>query len=124
LVIGYPYDPLIHVDLHNFTPTLHLIRGTGKKLAALKKAASSADTVYLATDMDREGEAIAQHVAERLGRDAAGKIRRITFTAITKADLQAAPAPSIAAATPTLTRREREVLILLGEGLTDEELAR
>jgi DNA topoisomerase-1 len=88
-ILEMPADD-IHVDLRDFTPTLHLIRGKGKKLVALKKAASSADTVYLATDMDREGEAIAQHVAERLGRDVAGKIRRITFTAITKADLQAA----------------------------------
>ena len=88
-ILEMPADD-IHADLRNFTPTLHLIRGKGKKLAALKKAAAGADTVYLATDMDREGEAIAQHVAERLGRDAADKIRRITFTAITKADLQAA----------------------------------
>ncbi len=88
-ILEMPADD-IHVNLHDFTPTLRLIRGKGKKLAALKKAAAMADTIYLATDMDREGEAIAWHVAERLGRDAAGKIRRITFTAITQADLQAA----------------------------------
>jgi DNA topoisomerase-1 len=80
----------IHVNLQNFTPTLHLIRGKGKRLDELKKAATDAETVYLATDMDREGEAIAQHVTSRLGRAVAGKVQRITFTAITQADLQAA----------------------------------
>jgi DNA topoisomerase-1 len=80
----------IHVNLQNFTPTLYLIRGKGKRLDELKKAAASAEAIYLATDMDREGEAIAQHVTQRLGRVAANKVRRITFTAITQADLQAA----------------------------------
>ena len=80
----------IHVDLQNFRPTLYLIRGKGKKLEELKKAAGVAEQIYLATDMDREGEAIAQHVAERLGRNVAGKVRRITFTAITPADIRAA----------------------------------
>ena len=88
-ILEMPSDG-IHVDLDRFEPTLYLIRGKGKKLESLKKAAAQAGTVYLATDMDREGEAIAQHVADRLGRTLAGKIRRITFTAITQADLQAA----------------------------------
>jgi DNA topoisomerase-1 len=98
---GYPVKPTgghilempaddMHVDLEDFTPTLHLIRGKGKVVEALKAAAAAAGTVYLATDMDREGEAIAQHVAERLGQAVAGKMRRITFTAITPADLRAA----------------------------------
>ncbi len=84
----------IHVNLQDFRPTLYLIRGKGKKLEELKKAAASAETVYLATDMDREGEAIAAHVAQRLGRAVAGKVRRITFTAITQADIKAALANS------------------------------
>ncbi len=88
-VLEMPADD-IHVNLQDFTPTLHLIRGKGKTLDELKRAAAAAGAVYLATDMDREGEAIAQHVAERLGRESAGKIRRITFTAITRADIQAA----------------------------------
>jgi DNA topoisomerase-1 len=88
-ILDMPADDM-HVDLENFTPTLHLLRGKGKLLEALRAAAANAATVYLATDMDREGEAIAQHVAERLGRAAAGKIRRITFTAITETDLRAA----------------------------------
>ncbi len=88
-ILEMPADDL-HVNLQDFTPTLQLIRGKGKKLDELKKAATAAETVYLATDLDREGEAIAQHVAERLGRSAAGKIQRITFSAITQADLRAA----------------------------------
>ena len=88
-ILEMPADDM-HVNLQDFTPTLHLIRGKGKKLEELRKAAAQADAVYLGTDMDREGEAIAQHVAERLGRPLANKIRRITFTAITRTDLQAA----------------------------------
>jgi DNA topoisomerase-1 len=88
-ILEMPVDNL-HVNLQDFTPTLYLIRGKGQKLEALRQAAASAEAVYLATDMDREGEAIAQHVAERLGRGVAGKVRRITFTAITEADLRAA----------------------------------
>jgi DNA topoisomerase-1 len=88
-ILEMPADD-IHVDLETFTPTLHLIRGKGKLLDALKKAAAGADTVYLATDLDREGEAIAYHVAQRMGSSARNKIQRITFTAITPGDLQAA----------------------------------
>ena len=66
----------------NFAPKYVTIRGKGKTLAELKKAAKSADTVYLATDPDREGEAIAWHVADQLasGTD----IRRVLFHEITK----------------------------------------
>lgn len=88
-ILEMPIDGL-QVNLQDFTPTLSLIRGKGQKIEALRQAAASAEVVYLATDMDREGEAIAQHVAERLGRTVAGKVRRITFTAITEADLRAA----------------------------------
>jgi DNA topoisomerase-1 len=88
-ILEMPADDL-HVNLQDFTPTLHLIRGKGKTLASLKEAAKKAEVIYLATDMDREGEAIAQHVAEQLGRAVANKVQRITFTAITKSDIQAA----------------------------------
>ncbi|MBE7475013.1 MAG: type I DNA topoisomerase [Anaerolineae bacterium] len=88
-ILEMPVDGL-HVDLQNFTPTLYLMRGKGQKVDGLRQAAATAEMIYLATDLDREGEAIAQHVAERLGRSAAGKVRRITFTAITEADLRAA----------------------------------
>ncbi len=88
-ILEMPVDGL-HVNLQDFTPTLNLIRGKGQRIEALRQAAASAEMVFLATDMDREGEAIAQHVAERLGRTATGKVSRITFTAITEADLRAA----------------------------------
>ncbi|GAB4423767.1 MAG: type I DNA topoisomerase [Anaerolineae bacterium] len=88
-ILEMPADD-IHVNLTDFTPTLYLMRGKGKTLEALKAAAAGADAIYLATDMDREGEAIAAHVADRLGAAARGKVRRITFTAITQADIRAA----------------------------------
>jgi DNA topoisomerase-1 len=88
-LLEMPADDL-HVNLNDFTPTLHLMRGKGKILAALKESAARADAVFLATDMDREGEAIAAHIAQRLGAAGRNKIKRITFTAITEADLRAA----------------------------------
>ena len=88
-ILEMPADDL-HVNLETFLPTLHLIRGKGKKLAELKKAAAEAEQVYLATDPDREGEAIAQHVVERLGREVARRAGRVSFTAITERDVKAA----------------------------------
>jgi DNA topoisomerase I len=88
-ILEMPVDEM-HVNLSDFSPTLHVIRGKGKVLEELRKATATAEVIYLATDLDREGEAIAAHVAERLGPGAARKIRRITFTAITEADLRAA----------------------------------
>ncbi|MEM7348268.1 MAG: DNA topoisomerase, partial [Chloroflexota bacterium] len=88
-ILEMPRDD-IHVNLQTFNPTLYLMRGKGKKLEMLKSAAAKAEAIYLATDMDREGEAIAKHVADRLGRSTAHKIQRITFTAITQADVEAA----------------------------------
>ncbi|MDH4045818.1 MAG: type I DNA topoisomerase [Gemmatimonadota bacterium] len=71
------------VDVDNdFAPKYVTIRGKGKTLAELKKAAKGADTIYLATDPDREGEAIAWHVADQL--NAAPRIRRVLFHEITK----------------------------------------
>ena len=62
----------IGVDIeNNFTPEYVVIRGKGKIITDLKKAARSADVVYLAPDPDREGEAIAWHLAEEI-RDALG----------------------------------------------------
>jgi len=72
------------IDVENgFTPTY--INMTGKKdvLDKLKKAAAGAGNVYLATDPDREGEAISWHLAQILALDTADK-NRITFNEITK----------------------------------------
>lgn len=65
-----------------FAPKYVTIRGKGKTLAELKRAAKSSAQVLLATDPDREGEAIAWHVAEQLGDGA--KIKRILFHEVTQ----------------------------------------
>jgi DNA topoisomerase-1 len=66
----------------DFAPKYVTIRGKGKTLAELKKAAKSVSTVYLATDPDREGEAIAWHVADQLG--SGPTVRRVLFHEITR----------------------------------------
>ncbi len=71
-------------DVENdFEPKYITIRGKGEVLANLRKEAKKADTVYLATDPDREGEAISWHLAAALKLDDE-KMRRITFNEITK----------------------------------------
>ncbi|MBO6162605.1 MAG: type I DNA topoisomerase [Eubacterium sp.] len=72
------------VDVENdFEPHYITIRGKGDLLKTLRKAASKADFVYLATDPDREGEAISYHLAIALKLDPS-KYKRITFNEITK----------------------------------------
>ena len=73
----------VDVD-NNFTPKYVTIKEKAKTLAEIKKAAKAADRVLLATDPDREGEAIAWHVASQLNGDGSGKIRRVLFHEITK----------------------------------------
>ena len=68
---------------HDFEPKYITIRGKGDLLAALRKSVKKADRVYLATDPDREGEAISWHLATALKLDEK-KMRRITFNEITK----------------------------------------
>ena len=67
---------------NNFKPRYVTIRGKGKVLTELRKAAQNADAIYLATDPDREGEAIAWHVAHSIARKDA-EIKRILFNEIT-----------------------------------------
>ncbi len=69
---------------NNFKPDYTVIKGKEKVLAELKKAARKADTIFLAPDPDREGEAIAWHVANNLTRTKA-RICRVAFNEITKA---------------------------------------
>lgn len=72
------------VDIDNgFRPHYITIRGKGPLLKELREAARKTDKVYLATDPDREGEAISWHLAELLGLDPA-QARRIEFHEITK----------------------------------------
>jgi len=74
---------------NNFEPKYINIRGKGDLIKSLKEAAKSADTVYLATDPDREGEAIAWHLAHIL--DIQEKTTcRIEFNEITKTAIQQA----------------------------------
>ena len=68
---------------NDYEPKYITIRGKGDILASLRKAAKKANKVYLATDPDREGEAISWHLAQALKLDD-DKINRITFNEITK----------------------------------------
>jgi DNA topoisomerase-1 len=68
---------------HDFAPEYVVSDDRRKQVAEITKAARSADTVFLATDLDREGEAIAWHVAEAANVPAS-KTRRVTFSEITE----------------------------------------
>ena len=78
----------VDVD-HGFTPEYVIADDRRKQVDAIEKAARTADIVYLATDLDREGEAIAWHVAEAAGVPAA-KTRRVTFSEITEGAIREA----------------------------------
>ncbi|MBI5511536.1 MAG: type I DNA topoisomerase [Deltaproteobacteria bacterium] len=79
------------VDIDNgFAPTYELIRGKSKIIKEIKDAAKDVDTIFLAPDPDREGEAIAWHITEELGKRLALRTRRITFNEITKRAVQEA----------------------------------
>ena len=72
------------LDIENdYEPKYITIRGKGDKLSELRKEVKKADKVYLATDPDREGEAISWHLAAALNLDSK-KMKRITFNEITK----------------------------------------
>ena len=77
------------VDLKTLEPEYINIRGKGDLIKSLKKDAKEAKKVYLATDPDREGEAIAWHLAHILGIDEKS-ICRVTFNEITKTAVKAA----------------------------------
>lgn len=68
---------------NNFEPEYINVRGKGDLIKELKKEALSSDEIYLATDPDREGEAIAWHLSKLLGIDE-NKECRVTFNEITK----------------------------------------
>ena len=80
------------VDIENgFEPKYVTIRGKGKVITELKKKAKGVDRIILATDPDREGEAIAYHVAEQLGYEKdRERFQRVTFREVTKSAVQAA----------------------------------
>src|SRR3954471_12040053 len=72
----------VDVD-HDFEPTYEVVADRRKQVGEIAKAARTADLVYLATDLDREGEAIAWHVAEA-AKVPTAKTRRVTFSEITE----------------------------------------
>jgi DNA topoisomerase-1 len=78
------------VDLENgFEPDFTTIRGKAKVIKELKEAAKKVEAIYLAPDLDREGEAIAAHLAEILD-DGKHELFRVTFHEITKTAIQEA----------------------------------
>ena len=81
--IGIDFD-------NNFEPSYEVIPGKEKVIRELKAAAKGVDTIYVATDPDREGEAIGWHIKEELeGRGKSRKIvRRVMFNEITKTAIQ------------------------------------
>ena len=82
------------VDLeHDFEPQYVTIKGKSKVLADIKKKAQQVDTVFLAPDPDREGEAIAWHIAQELhgkGKKKDGKVYRVLFNEITESAIKRA----------------------------------
>jgi DNA topoisomerase-1 len=74
---------------HDFAPDYVISDDRRRQVSSIEKAGKSADTVYLATDLDREGEAIAWHVVEAADIPAA-KRRRVTFSEITEGAIREA----------------------------------
>ncbi len=80
----------LNVDIDNdFEPTYDIMPGKKRTVTALKAAAKNCDKLFLATDLDREGEAIAWHLAQLL-RIPPEKTYRVIFNAITKTSIQRA----------------------------------
>lgn len=78
----------LSVDIKkHFAPKYEIIKGKEKLVEELKEAAEKSDEVYLATDPDREGEAISWHLAYILGLDTADK-NRVEFNEITKTGVE------------------------------------
>ena len=74
---------------HGWAARYEVLPGKEKVLKELQEAAAKCDAIYLATDLDREGEAIAWHLREIIGGDAA-RFKRVTFSEITKTAIQEA----------------------------------
>ena len=82
------------IDIENdFNPTYQIMESKKKVVADLKKAARSAENIYLAPDPDREGEAIAWHIAEEIGSKKK-LIRRVLFNDLTKQTILKRPEQS------------------------------
>lgn len=80
-------QPVPGVDLENdFNPTYEVLEAKKKTVSDLKKAAKGATEIWFATDLDREGEAIAWHLANILGVKP-DQAKRVVFNAITKSEI-------------------------------------
>ncbi len=78
------------VDVKNdFAPDFHVIQGKKKVVDELKKAAKGKENIYLASDPDREGEAIAWHIADQVGKSRK-RVHRVLINEITKKAVQEA----------------------------------
>jgi len=81
-------QPVPGVDIANqFKPTYAVLADKKKTVSDLKRAAKQATEIWFATDLDREGEAIAWHLAQELGIDPS-KAKRVIFNAITKSQIK------------------------------------
>jgi DNA topoisomerase-1 len=78
------------VDEESFSPTYTVLPEKKKILAELKKAAKGAEAIYLASDPDREGEAICWHLKEELSKSTKAEFHRVMFNEITKRAVRAA----------------------------------
>src|SRR5690349_698200 len=74
----------------DFAPVYEVAKGKEKVVAALKKSIRQAEAVYLATDPDREGEAIAWHITQAAGIPRSTPIYRVEFSEITRNAVQQA----------------------------------
>ena len=98
------------VDEKTFEPTYEVLEGKEKVVSELKAAAKKADAVFIASDPDREGEAIGWHVMNLLGGESK-KVRRILFHEITKnAVLKAINNPTIIDMNKVNAQQARRVL--------------
>ena len=88
-VVDLPKSKL-GVDIKkDFTPDFHVIQGKKKIVDELKRAAKGKEKIYLASDPDREGEAIAWHIADQIGEDH-HEIHRVLINEITRRGVQEA----------------------------------
>ena len=90
-LVDLPKNKLgVNID-GDFEPDYEVIRGKGKVIKELKAAVAGKDTIFLAPDPDREGEAIAYHIAQHVvPKNFKGKVHRVLFNEITKSAVQKA----------------------------------
>jgi len=101
----------LNVDIdNNFAPTYEIMPGKKRTVTSLKAAAKKCDKLFLATDLDREGEAIAWHLAQILGVPGE-KIYRVIFNAITKSAItQAFAEPGRLDTNKVMAQQARRIL--------------